>query len=101
MNLLKNLLKSKYSYIIFLLVGTNIFLPYQTIAFIPNINIPNKENLEVTGLQIGKTASEFIKYGQIEEGLRLLRLALALNSNEIGLWQSKIFFHIKILKTQV
>ena len=64
------------------------FFTNRSSAFIPRINEPNKQELESTSLQIGKTAIQLIQFGQNAEATRLLKLAVKLNPQEIQLWTS-------------
>jgi len=64
------------------------FLINQASAFFPTINEPNRQELEATAIQIGKTAIQLIQFGQNEEAIKLLELAVKLNPNEIDLWTS-------------
>jgi tetratricopeptide (TPR) repeat protein len=64
------------------------FLINESLAFFPTINEPNQQELESTAIQIGKTAIQLIRFGQNEEAIKLLKLAVKLNPNEIGLWES-------------
>ena len=64
------------------------FLINKSCAFFPKINEPNQEELESTAIQIGKTAIQLIKFGQNEEAIKLLKLAVKLHPNEIDLWTS-------------
>ena len=57
-------------------------------AFFPKINEPNQEELKSTSVQIGKTAIQLIQFGQNDEAIKLLRLAIKLNSEEVELWTS-------------
>jgi len=57
-------------------------------AFLPIINEPNQKELEFTSIQLGKTALQLIQFGQNEEAIKLLTLALKLNPKEIDLWIS-------------
>jgi tetratricopeptide (TPR) repeat protein len=57
-------------------------------AFFPKINEPNIEELNSTALQIGKTAIQLIQFGQNEEAIKLLKLAIKLNPKEVELWTS-------------
>ncbi|WP_269603880.1 tetratricopeptide repeat protein [Prochlorococcus marinus] len=60
----------------------------QSSAFFPKINEPNQQELESTAIQIEKTAIQLIQFGQNEEAIRLLKLAIKLHPNEIALWTS-------------
>ena len=64
------------------------FFINQSFAFFPQINEPNKQELKSTAIRIGKTAIQLIQFGQNEEAIKLLNLAIKLNSNEIDLWRS-------------
>ena len=55
-------------------------------AFFPVINEPNKEELESTSIQIGKTAIQLIQFGKNNEAIKLLKLAIKLNAKEKDLW---------------
>ena len=57
-------------------------------AFFPIINEPNQQELESTSIQIGKTAIQLIQFGQNNEALKLLELAVKLNPKEKELWVS-------------
>jgi len=57
-------------------------------GFFPKINEPNKQELESTSIQIGKTAIQLIEFGQIDEAIKLLKLAVKLNPREKDLWLS-------------
>ena len=55
-------------------------------AFFPIINEPNQQELEYTSIQIGKTALQLIQFGQNDEAIKLLKLAIKLNPKEKDLW---------------
>tara|TARA_Y100001968_G_C19258513_1_gene668037 strand:+ start:73 stop:924 length:852 start_codon:yes stop_codon:yes gene_type:complete len=57
-------------------------------AFIPTINEPSPNELNQTSIQIGKTAIQLLKFGQHEEAIKLLELAVKLNPKEDALWIS-------------
>ncbi len=57
-------------------------------SFFPKINEPNKEELKSTSIQIGKTAMQLIQFGQNDEAVKLLKLAIKLNPEEKTLWTS-------------
>ncbi|WP_269609192.1 tetratricopeptide repeat protein [Prochlorococcus marinus] len=57
-------------------------------AFFPRINEPNQQELESTSIQIGKTAIQLIQFGQNDEAIKLLELAVQLNPKEKDLWIS-------------
>ena len=76
-----------YKFILCLILFES-FLINQSSAFFPQINEPNKQELESTSIQIGNTAIQLIQLGQNKEAIKLLRLAVKLNPNEIDLWTS-------------
>ena len=55
-------------------------------AFLPKINEPSQQELESTSIQIGKTAIKLIQFGQNNEAIKLLELAVKLNPKEKDLW---------------
>ena len=79
--------KTSIIYIVILYLSIfECFFIKQSSAFIPKINEPNKEELESTAIQIGKTAIKLIEYGQNKEAIKILKLAVKLNPKEIDLW---------------
>ena len=62
------------------------FITDQSKAFIPVINEPNLDELKYTSIEIGKTAIQLIQFGQNDEAIKLLKLAVKLNPKEIDLW---------------
>ncbi len=60
----------------------------QSKGFIPTINEPNKLELKSTSIQIGQTALQLIQFGQFNEAIKLLKLAVNLNPEEEALWIS-------------
>ena len=62
------------------------FLIHKSSAFFPKINEPSKQELESTAIKIGNTAIQLIQFGQNEEAINLLKLAVKLHPNEINLW---------------
>ena len=75
-----------YQIIFFISVFDCFLITRSTDAFFPTINEPSKEELESTSIQIGKTAIQLIQLGQNNEALKLLKLAVKLNSKEKDLW---------------
>ena len=57
-------------------------------AFFPRINEPSSHELKSTSIQIGKTAIQLIQFGQNNEAIKLLKLAVKLNPKEEELWTS-------------
>ena len=62
------------------------FLGNKSYAFFPTINEPNQQELKSTSIQLGKTAKQLIQFGQNDAAIKLLKLAIKLNSKEINLW---------------
>ena len=57
-------------------------------AFIPVINEPSQQEFESTSIKIGKTAIQLMQFGQSNEAIKLLKLAIKLNPKEKDLWIS-------------
>ena len=57
-------------------------------ALIPIINEPNQDELKSTSIQLGKTAIKLIQFGQNNEAIKLLKLAVKLNPEEEDLWMT-------------
>ena len=57
-------------------------------AFFPKINEPSQEELESTSIQIRNTAIQLIQFGQNDEAIKILKLAIKLNPRETDLWIS-------------
>ena len=55
-------------------------------ALIPKINEPNTQEFESMSISIGKTAIQLIQFGQNNEAIKLLQLAVKLNPKEHNLW---------------
>ena len=55
-------------------------------GFVPLFYKPDFEELKKTSLNIGKTASQLIYFGQTKEAIRLSKLAIRLNPKEERLW---------------
>ena len=77
-----------YKFIICLSLFECFFIAQSINAFFPKINEPNQEELKSTSLQIGKTALQLIQFGQNNEAIKLLKLAIKLNPKEVELWTS-------------
>ena len=72
--------------ILFISLFEYFFISKSSNAFFPIINEPNQEELEYTSIQIGKTAIQLIQFGQNDEAIKLLKLAIKLNPKEKDLW---------------
>tara|TARA_B100000945_G_scaffold37188_1_gene25147 strand:- start:45 stop:911 length:867 start_codon:yes stop_codon:yes gene_type:complete len=77
-----------YSFILFISLFESFLITKSLNAFFPRINEPNQQEFESTSIQIGKTALQLIQFGQNDEAIRLLRLAVKLNPKEVELWTS-------------
>ena len=75
------------------------FLINKSSAFVPKINEPNKQELESAAIEIGKTAIQLIQFGQNEEAIKLLKLAVKLNPKEIQLWTSLAEAQVRLNKS--
>ncbi len=74
-----------YTFLLYLTLF-NFLLINQSKAFFPRINEPNQQELKSTAIQIGKTAIQLIEFNQNKEAIKLLKLAIKLDPNEIDLW---------------
>jgi len=64
------------------------FLINKSSAFFPKINEPSQQELESTSIKIRNTAIQLIQFGQNKEAIKLLKLAVKLNPQEIELWKN-------------
>ena len=55
-------------------------------AFIPYYYFPTTKNLDRESLIIGKSAYQFLYFGQIKESLNLAKLAVKINKKDEKLW---------------
>ena len=62
------------------------FITKSTDAFFPIINEPSKQELKSSSIKIGKIGIQLIKFGQLDEAIQLLELAVKLNPKEDALW---------------
>tara|TARA_Y100001968_G_scaffold285536_1_gene285599 strand:- start:47 stop:916 length:870 start_codon:yes stop_codon:yes gene_type:complete len=77
-----------YQFLIYLVLLESSIITKSSNAFFPRINEPNQQELESTSIQIGKTAIQLIQFGQNNEAVKLLELAVKLNPKEKELWTS-------------
>ena len=77
-----------YRFIFSLILFESSIMTNASYAFFPRINEPTQQELESTSIQIGKTAIRLIQFGQNNEAIKLLRLAIKLNPKEVDLWTS-------------
>ena len=80
--------KQIYKCALFLTLLELFSLTKSSYAFVPRISEPNQQELKSTSIQIGKTAIQLIQFGQNDEAIKLLKLAVKLNPKEIDLWTS-------------
>ena len=83
---MKKIIITIYPIIICLGIFEYFFISRSSDAFFPKINEPNKKELEYTSIQIGKTAIQLIEFGENNEAIKLLKLAVKLNPKEKDLW---------------
>ena len=76
------------NFILFLSLFEFFIITKSSYGFFPRISEPNQQELESTSIQIGKTAIQLIQFGQNDEAIKLLKLAVKLNPNEVNLWSS-------------
>ncbi len=73
-------------FIIGVLISYATFFAQPSKAFIPYVYSPTSENLQRTGISIGKTAAQLLQLGQFKEAIRLGALAVRLQPNDDRLW---------------
>ena len=62
------------------------FLNKESNALIPKINEPNEKELEQKSIMFSRTAVELMKFGQNDEAVKFLKLAVKLNPKQENLW---------------
>ncbi len=77
-----------YQFLLVLCLFESFTISKPSNAFFPKINEPNEQELKSTSIQIGKTAIQLIQFGQNNEAIKLLELAVQLNPKEKELWKS-------------
>ena len=75
-----------YQIIICLNLFEYLFLTKSVNAFFPVINEPSQQELRSTSIKIGHTAIQLIEFGQNDDAIKLLKLAIKLNPNNKDLW---------------
>ena len=85
---MKKIIPLIYQSLLFISLLEYLLITRASIAFFPKINEPNKLEFESTSIQIGKTAIQLIHFGENDEAIKLLKLAIKLNPKEIDLWLS-------------
>ena len=83
---MKKILPYIYRGILYIIVFEGFIISRLSTAFFPIINEPNHKELKSSSIEIGKTAIQLIQFGQNEEAIKLLDLAIKLNPKEIDLW---------------
>ena len=79
-NLLKN-------WLIPIFIGLNISTSQNSAnAFIPYVFEPNEKDLEKISIDFGKVTSQLIYFGQLQEAIRIAKLAVKLNPHNERLW---------------
>ncbi|TCD59076.1 hypothetical protein CWE17_04295 [Synechococcus sp. BS56D] len=64
----------------------SVMLPPASRALVPTVYLPSSQELEGSGIGIGRTAAQLLKLGQPEEAARLAALAVRLQPNDERLW---------------
>ena len=72
-------------------------------AFFPSINEPSKNELKSTSIKMRRTAIQLIQYGQYQEAVKVLELAVKLNPQEENLWLtlSEAQFRLNNIKNSI
>ena len=78
--------KSAFQFLLCLCLYEFFILNKTLNAFLPIINEPNKEELDFTSIQLGRRGLQLIQFGQNNEAIKLLELAVKLNPKEKNLW---------------
>ncbi len=84
---MRKIITITYQVIIFFSLFEYLFITKSS-AFIPILNEPSQEELELTSIKIGQTAIQLIQFGQNDDAIKLLQLAVKLNPKEKDLWIS-------------
>jgi len=69
-----------------LLALTGLILPLPSKALVPTVYLPSSQELEGSGIGIGRTAAQLLRLGQPEEAARLAALAVRLQPDDERLW---------------
>ncbi len=77
-----------YQLILYLCILEFFLINKSSNSLVPTINEPSQQELKSTSIQIGKTAIQLIQFGQNEEAIKLLKLAIKLNPKEKDIWIS-------------
>ena len=83
---MKKIIPTIYKFILCLILFEYLIQSNSSYAFFPKINEPNQKELESTSIQIGRTAIQLIQFGQANEAIKLLELAIKLNPKDASLW---------------
>ena len=85
---MKKIIPTIFHFIIFLTIFENFIFTRSSNAFFPKINEPNKQELSSTSKKIGATAIQLIQFGENDQAIKLLKLAIKLNPKEKDFWIS-------------
>ena len=85
---MKKYLQKIYQFLIFIVLFESCLITRSSNAFFPRVNEPSQQELKSTSIQIGKTAIQLIQFGQNNEAIKLLEIAIKLNPKEKDLWIS-------------
>ncbi len=75
-------------------------IPKSSNAFLPKIYEPSKQELKSTSIQITKTAIQLIEFGQIDDAIKLLELAVKLNPKEQNIYFTKASIYMDMNNLQ-
>ena len=87
-----------YRFLIVLVLLESYIFTRSSNAFFPRINEPNKQELKSKSIAFGKTAIHLIQFGQNNEAIKLLKLAVKLNPKETELWTSLAEAQVRVNK---
>ena len=83
---MKKIIITIYQLILCIILFEYFLIPKASNAFFPVINEPHQKEFESTSIQLGKTAIQLIQFGENNEAIKLLQLAVKLNPKEKDLW---------------
>jgi len=85
---MKKIISTIYQFLFYLSLVEYFIITKSSNAFFPIINEPRQEEFIYTSIQIEKAALQLIQFGQSNEAVKLLELAIKLNPKEKDLWTS-------------
>tara|TARA_Y100001968_G_C19295930_1_gene686634 strand:- start:14 stop:883 length:870 start_codon:yes stop_codon:yes gene_type:complete len=77
-----------YQFLLCLIIIDFFLITKSSGAFFPKINEPTQKELQSTAIQLARTAIQLIEFGQNENAIKFLELAVKLNPYENDLWLS-------------